>query len=85
MPSDDPGVILWDDILPENEIEKINALKTEIELGTVSIETAATELGRVYKTNDNKGEFDKIQEEKRLEKTNNTNLGSFLLDNFEAR
>jgi len=85
MPADEPGVIIWDDVLPVNKVEEVQALKTEIELGTVSVETAATELGRVYKTDDNKGEFDKIQEEKRLEQTNRANLGSFLLDNFEAR
>jgi len=85
MAADESGVIIWDEVLPINELEKINELKTEIELGTVSVETAATELGRVYKTDDNKGEFDKIQEERRLEQTNRTNLGSFLLDNFETR
>ena len=85
MPADDPGKILWPNMLPENTKEKVEELKAENELGTVSVETAATELGRVYRTDDNKGEFDKIQEEKRLEQTNRTNLGSFLLDNFEAR
>ena len=85
MPADEPGVIIWDDVLPVNKLEEINALKTEIELGTVSVETAATELGRVYKTADNNGEFDKIQEEKRLEQTNKNNIGSFLLENFETR
>jgi hypothetical protein len=85
MPADEAGVIIWDDVLPVNEKEVIETLKMEVELGTVSVETAATELGRVYKTADNKGEFDKIQEEKRLEQTNRSNLGSFLLDNFETR
>jgi hypothetical protein len=85
MPADEPGVIIWDDVLPVNKVEEIQALKTEIELGTVSVETAATELGRVYKNAENNGEFDKIQEERRLEQTNRANLGSFLLDNFETR
>jgi hypothetical protein len=85
LPSDEPGEILWPDILPINDVEKLTSLKTEIELGTVSTETAAKELGRVYKNEDNTGEFDKIQEEKSLETTRNNNAGAFLLNNLETR
>ena len=85
MTASEPGQILWSDILPINDVEKISGLKTELELELVSRETASAELGRVYKTEDNKGEFDKIQEEKSLEQTRNNNAGAFLLNNLETR
>jgi len=85
LPADEAGEIIWPDILPTNDVEKLASIKAETELGTLSIESAAKELGRVYKNEDNTGEFDKIQEEKLMETTRNNNAGAFLLNNLETR
>jgi hypothetical protein len=40
----------WGEFLPTNRIELVQALKTEIEIGTTSKQTAAADLGRDYPT-----------------------------------
>ena len=76
----EPGDIIWSQFMPENEKEEIEYLEKDINLGLVSHETASTKRGYEYKN-----EIDKIQEEQRIEQSNRATIGSFLLENFEAR
>jgi len=67
------GVIIWPDVLPVNDVEEMNSLKTELELGLVSKETVATERGR---------DFEQEQEKIATEKSQGDNIGELLLQNF---
>ena len=69
-------VINWPDALPVNEVEETASLKTDMELGLVSIQTVREARGY-----DNKQETDRIAEEKQ----GVTNVGGLLLQNFFAK
>lgn len=68
-------IINWPDPLPVNEVEETNALKTDVELKLVSIQTAREMRG-----------YDPEQEQERLatEAANSTNAGGLFLQNFFA-
>lgn len=74
---DDGGEIIWPEILPVNDIDVITALKSQMELGVISKQSVARELG-----------IDWTEEEERLasEKTANlsvdNNIGNYVLQNF---
>ena len=72
----DPGVIVWPDVLPANEQEEIQVISQEIGLGIVSKETAATERGRDWKDE---------QEKIAAEKVSDSDIGTAILDQFLAR
>lgn len=70
---DDGGEIIWADVLPVNEIERTTALRTDLELGLVSKQTASQKRG-----------YDWEEEETRIadEKAAGDNLGAALLRTF---
>lgn len=67
------GVIVWPDVLPANEVEQMSALKTELDLGLVSKETASQERGR---------DFEQENEKIATEKAQGDNIGEMLLQSF---
>ena len=69
----DGGEIIWFDVLPVDEVGQINALKTDMDLGLVSKQTASNKRG--YEWED---------EEQRLadEKVSGDNVGAALLRAF---
>lgn len=72
MPSDG-GVIIWEDYLPSSEVEQITSLKSDMEMGLVSKQTAARMRG-----------YDWEDEEERIndEKVAGDNVGAALLRAF---
>jgi hypothetical protein len=69
----DGGWVVWGEPLPENATEETNALKTDIELGLLSKETAAGERGYDWK---------KEQERMQAEETASGNVGGVILNSF---
>lgn len=67
--------IYWPDPLPVNEVEEITAIKTDMELGLVSVETA-----RGIRNYDQEQEAERIAQEK----VGADNAGALLLNNFFA-
>lgn len=69
----DPGIVIWGDALPVNQMESIQVLTQELNMGLVSKETAAEKQG-----------YDWEAEEERIaaDKSSQTNLGAMLLNNF---
>ena len=69
----DGGVVVWQDILPVNEIESSQALRTDLELGLVSKQTAAGLRGYIWE-----------DEEPRIaeDRSSSDNLGAALLRTF---
>lgn len=69
----DGGDVLWPDVLPANELEQVNALKADLDLGLVSKQTASHERG-----------YDWTKEEERLaqESLAGDNVGAALLRAF---
>lgn len=70
----DPGKIIWPDPLPENGKEVSEELKTDIEMGILSKQSAADQKG-----------YDWEQESERMQEqeVNNTNVGNEVLRLFE--
>jgi hypothetical protein len=48
--ADDPGRVVWQDVLPVNELDQANTLQVDLNSGIVSKETAATKRGYDWKT-----------------------------------
>lgn len=67
--------LYWQSPLPENRKETADELKVEIEIGTVSKETAASDLGR---------DWNQEQERKQTEAQQNDSVGAELLRAFNA-
>ena len=72
-PNTDGGVVIWEDVLPDNEIETSTAIRTDIELGLLSKQTASGLRGYVWE-----------DEEQRMadESTSAGNIGEALLTAF---
>lgn len=72
-PDSDGGIVVWQDLLPANDTEVALALRTDLELGLVSKQTAAGLRGYVWE-----------DEEARMseEKVANDNVGAALLRAF---
>jgi hypothetical protein len=70
---DDGGEVIWADVLPVNEIERATAIRTDLELGLVSKQTASSKRGYVWE-----------DEEERIadEATQADNIGAALLTAF---
>jgi hypothetical protein len=70
----DPGEIVWKDALPENGIEVSQELKTDMEIGILSIQTASIMKG-----------YDYEQEQERIneQNTNEGTVGDEILKLFE--
>ncbi len=73
----DPGEIVWDDALPTNEVEQINAIRADIEMGLASKQTAAGLRGYDWEK-----EQERMTGEKEAENATNSNVGAGLLQNF---
>ena len=69
----DPGDIHWEDVIPSNETEKVASLQALKNLGVVSNETIAMQMGLDYAA-----EQDKIAKDK----TSEGNIGAALLSAF---
>lgn len=54
----DDVTILWEKMLPQNVLEQLQALSIEAQIGTLSKQTIATELGRDFEQ-----ELERVQEE----------------------
>jgi len=72
-PDTDGGEVVWEDVMPENENEVAMAVKTDLELGLVSKQTASGLRGYTW-----------TDEEERMseEKVANDNIGAALLRAF---
>ena len=72
-PDTDGGEVAWPDVMPTNEMEVAQAIKTDLELGLVSKQTAAGLRGYTWE-----------DEEERMseEKVANDNIGAALLRAF---
>ena len=70
---DDGGIVKWHDPLPVNETEAINAVKSDLEMGLTSKQTAAQKRGYDYEQ-----EKELIAEEKQA----GDNIGAALLQAF---
>jgi len=72
-PDTDGGVVFWPDLLPENNMENAQALRTDLELGLVSKQTAAGKRGYMW-----------TDEEERIasETAAGDNIGAALLRTF---
>ncbi len=72
-PDTDGGEVVWPDVMPENELEVATAIKTDLELGLVSKQTAAGLRGYVWE-----------DEEERMsdERVASDNVGAALLRAF---
>ena len=70
----DGGEVVWPDVLPVNQVEKMQATLGALGAGLVSKETAATELGYTY-----------ADEEPKIanDKTGETNIGTVLMKAFD--
>jgi len=73
MANTDGGDVIWPDVLPANEVEQITALKTDLEMGLASKQTASHMRG-----------YDWEEEEERLadEAQAGDNVGAALLRAF---
>lgn len=82
----DAGTIIWDDPIPQNEVEQMEMLEKQIDLGLVSKETASTELGRTWLAEDVEGnptgEKVKIEREQEEARLQNDTIGGELLNRF---
>jgi hypothetical protein len=69
----DGGIVEWPDVMPENETETSQAIKTDLELGLVSKQTASGLRGYTW-----------VDEEARIanDKTNSDNVGAALIRMF---
>lgn len=70
----DPGTIIWKDTLPENGLEVSQELKTDIEMGILSKQSAADQKGYDWEQ-----EMERIQEQE----ANTSNVGNEVLRLFE--
>jgi hypothetical protein len=72
-PDTDGGEVVWPDIMPENENEVAMAVKTDLELGLVSKQTASGKRGYTWE-----------DEEERIasEKATGDNIGAALIRAF---
>ena len=72
-PDTDGGEVVWEDVMPENENEVAMAVKTDLELGLVSKQTAAGLRGYTW-----------TDEEERIasETAAGDNIGAALLRTF---
>ena len=73
----DPGEIVWDDVLPTNEIEQVNAIRADIEIGLLSKQTAAGLRGYDWEA-----EQERMTGETEAANANENNIGALLLRNF---
>jgi len=72
-PDTDGGVVVWEEVMPANEVETSQALRTDLELGLVSKQTASGLRGYTWK-----------DEEERIkgDQTSADNIGAALLRAF---
>jgi hypothetical protein len=73
----EPGIILWADPLPQNQMEISSLNQTSIGLGYMSKQTAAEQQGLDWETEQNR-----MQEESAATNLENSNIGAALLQNF---
>ena len=73
----DPGEIVWDDALPTNELEQIQAVRADIEIGLLSKETAAGLRGYDWEK-----EQERMTGETEAANAGSNNIGAMLLRNF---
>ncbi|MFA5376942.1 MAG: phage portal protein [Dehalococcoidia bacterium] len=73
----DPGEIVWDDALPTNETEQINAIRADIEIGLLSKQTAAGLRGYDWEA-----EQERMTGETEAANAGENNIGAMLLRNF---
>jgi hypothetical protein len=74
---DDPGEIVWNDPLPENEGEHAEALRLDVQSGFVSVPTASERRGYIWET-----EQERMSQYKNEQEANSDNIGAALLRNF---
>jgi hypothetical protein len=74
---DGGGKVIWPEILPVNEVDEINHLKSELELGIISKQSVAQELGIDWEA-----EQKRMADEQVAGNAENNNIGAMLLKNF---
>jgi len=72
----DPGKIVWGDPLPRDEKEKIESVTSKVDLGIMSLESAAKEFGIDWKVE---------QERLANQKTTETNAGAEIIKSLLTR
>ena len=75
----DPGVIVWPEVLPVNEVEKVQSDTFQLGAGLVSKQTLAAEYNRDWTV-----EAQRMDEEQQAANANSNNIGSLLLKNFTS-
>jgi hypothetical protein len=74
---DDGGDVIWPEILPVNASEEINALKAKLDMGVLSKQSIAKELGVDWEA-----EQKRLEDEKTASNVGNNNIGAMYLNNF---
>jgi hypothetical protein len=74
----DPGVVVWPDPVPTNEVEQVQALTFDINMGLLSKQSAAGIRGYEWET-----EQERIDGEREAQQAQGDNIGAILLRNFE--
>jgi hypothetical protein len=72
-----PCEIVWPDFLPVNGTEQVATIKTELELGVISKQSAASELGIDWEQ-----EQERINQEAQDANANSDNIGAAILRAF---
>lgn len=75
----DPGAIVWPEVLPVNEVEKVQSDTFQLGNGLVSKQTLAGEYGRDWEQ-----EQERMTGEEEVANANSNNIGSLLLRNFTS-
>ena len=73
----DPGVLVWPEILPVDEVEKVQSDTFQLGAGLVSKQTLAAEYGRDWEQ-----EQERMTGEDEIANASSNNIGSLLLKNF---
>jgi hypothetical protein len=71
----EPIRVIWQDPLPSNEKEEIEALSKDVEIGLVSKQTASQKRGYDWSTEQGRIEQEQADED---------NIGALILRNFET-
>ena len=74
----DPGVVVWPDPIPTNEVEQVQALTFDLNMGLLSKQSAAGIRGYEWET-----EQERIDGEREAQQAQGDNIGAILLRNFE--